>query len=210
MALLRPSLGSRRSNCGLPVRVLLDGVEGRLDHREAQVPPAALGDPARAVRHAALVDGRPQPGIADELAGRGEAGDVADGRQDGDRPDQADAGQLDQERDALVLHGRLGQVLLHQAFLALGEEEGVQVGLDADLLGGRDRQQQPPGCDVLGKQVQANRGLDVVAVQHRVQAVLHRHECGARSCAAWSITWAMRSPANRPETRRPIPVPLGQ
>ena len=42
------------------------------------------------------------------------------------------------------------------------------------LLGGRDRQEQPPVADVLGKQVQADGRLDVVAVQHGMQPILDR------------------------------------
>ena len=34
--------------------------------------------------------------------------------------------------------------------------------------------QQPPVADVLGKEVQADRRLHVVTVQHRMQAVLDR------------------------------------
>ena len=51
-------------------------------------------------------------------------------------PIRPDAGQLDQQRDAFVLRGRLGQVVFHQPLLVLGEEQRVQVRLDAELLGG--------------------------------------------------------------------------
>jgi hypothetical protein len=63
-----------------------------------------------------------------------EASNVADGRQQGHRRDQPDAGQLHQQRDALIGRGGLGDALFQPFLLTLGEFHCLPVARDIDAL----------------------------------------------------------------------------
>ncbi len=64
-----------------------------------------LGDAAVAVRFAAVVDVGAQAGVAHQVFGAGEAGDVAHRRQDDHRRDEANARQLYQDQRLCGLRG---------------------------------------------------------------------------------------------------------
>src|SRR5512133_2902624 len=70
------------------------GVDGRLDQRPAQVRWAVLGQPAALVAAAGLVDPGAQPGVAAQLLGRREPGDVAQLGGDGVASTQAIPGAV--------------------------------------------------------------------------------------------------------------------
>ena len=106
------------------------------------------------------------------MLGVREAGDVTDGRQNGDGGEQSYARQLDQQGDAAVGCYRLAHLLFQHDFLLLGEGQHGQVRLQAHLFQGRDLQLLPPGFQIGVEQLQVLGRQDVMAVQHRVQAVL--------------------------------------
>jgi len=164
---------------GFPMRMDATGGMCWLDHASADVPPTGLGDAARAVSLTAVVHPRAQPGVADQVFGGGEAGDVPDGGEEGDGRDQAHARQLDEEGHALVGSGRRVDGLFEVRDLSLGEFEGVEVRLDAHELDGGE----PPVAVEGIEQAPLLRRGQVMAVEHRVEAVLglggETHHLGA-------------------------------
>lgn len=106
------------------------------------------------------------------MRGIGEAGDRPHRGQDGDRREQGHAGDLDEQRDALVVGDDFGHFFFQHGLLLLSKGQRRQVGLDAYLLQRRDFERFPPGLEIGMEQLETFRRQDVVAVQHRVQAVL--------------------------------------
>ena len=160
------------SELGLPVGMGVDGGPGGLDHNSAQVAPAFFSNATGAMGLATVVDAGAQTGIADQLLVALETGDVADGGQDGQADDQAEAGLLHQQRDALVLGGDGSESGSQALNLLLGEGQGGQVGLDQGALGGAYRQTEPPIAVVRGEGGAFGGQRQVVSMQHGVQAVL--------------------------------------
>jgi hypothetical protein len=77
---------------------------GGLDQRGAGMRPVVLADPAVMGRPAAgLAHGRVQPAVADQPFGRGEAADVANGRQQPESDDHVHAADRHQPAYPLVL-----------------------------------------------------------------------------------------------------------
>ena len=81
--LVAAQAGFQAGQLGLPVGMGVGGGLGGFDHGGAQVAAAGLGDRAGAGGLAGVVDAGAQPGVADQVLGVREAGDVADGGQDG-------------------------------------------------------------------------------------------------------------------------------
>ena len=77
---------------------------------------------------------RAQARVADQVFGVGETRQRPNRRQDGHRRQQRHAGDLHQQRDALIPRHRLAHLGFQRELLPLGELQGGQVGLDAHLL----------------------------------------------------------------------------
>ena len=82
----------------LPVGMMLHSMVGCVHHGPAQISAARLGDPAAEWVIPLSWTGA-QPGITHQLFGIGEAGDIADGRQDRDGREHGHSWQLDQARE---------------------------------------------------------------------------------------------------------------
>jgi hypothetical protein len=86
-----------------------------LNQDPAQVFATLLGDTTGAADLSRVVDAGPETGIADQVLGRWEARDVADGGQDGHRDDEAETWDLDEVGVAAgpgLDGGKAGQFML--------------------------------------------------------------------------------------------------
>ncbi len=124
----------------LPERVGADGAPGDFDERPAEFLAAFFGDGFGAVFGAALVDTWGEPGVGNEMFGRRETGDIADGGQDGHGSDDAEARHL-HEIHGLgspgFLMAKLGQFVREPVDLVLEILFGFQVEVDLEALHGR-------------------------------------------------------------------------
>ena len=154
-----------------PVRVAANGDASGLDHGPAQVAAAVADQLAAGAGLAALVAAAVQTGVADQLPGGGEAGDIADGGQNGHGQGDGHTGQLDEQRDAVVRSSQLGQLFIQGLLLLSGEVEGRQVGERHGFFERRYGQFFPEGA-VLGRESVAFGGMQVVAVEDVLQAGL--------------------------------------
>ena len=82
---------------GFPVRVRVCGTASSFDQDPTYLFAATFRDSAGAVLEAAIVDTGSQAGIAHQIFGVREAGDVPDGSQHGHGDDEAEARQLQEE-----------------------------------------------------------------------------------------------------------------
>ena len=157
-----------------PVGVSVDGAPGRFDEDAAEIPTAVLGDVALTVGLAGSVDAGTQTGIPNEVLGCREAGNVADGGQDGERREEGKAGELDDVGELLSPgpgHTEAPQFAIQIPEL-LGEMvERGDVVPGPDALGGRDVESGPPRAVVLREEI-ALRWGEVVTMQNAVKAIL--------------------------------------
>ena len=156
---------------GVPMGMDARSSVSGFDHGGANVAPPSLGDSPGAARETAVVDATTQASVTHQALVLGEACDVADGGQQRHGGDQADARQLDQQRDPFVLGRCLGQGLFQQRNLGPGEDQGLQVALNAHSLYRCDGQLEPPLMLLWGEQVTLG-WQHMITMQRRVQAVL--------------------------------------
>ncbi len=134
-----------------PVGMGVDRTPGRLDEHEAQVTPALLGDVPGALRLARSVDACPQAGATHQLLGDGEAGDVADGDQDGPGRQERNAGESNEVGNVLAPRGshaeavqlrlQVGQLLLEMIQMT------HRICTDAAPTRRRERKSRPHAWD---------------------------------------------------------------
>lgn len=157
-----------------PVRVGVDGAPGGFDEHAAEVAAALFADVAVAVRLTAVVDACAEAGIADEVLGGGEAGDVADGRENDHGGEEGQTGKLDKEGQACVpgwLIAETSQLGFQFSQLLLDVIEGGDVLAGAQPFGGRDVEGAPPVAVVCGEEIAVGL-VDVLTIEDAVEAVL--------------------------------------
>jgi hypothetical protein len=133
---------------GFPVGEVAHGAPGGFDQRPAEFPAAGFGDFSGAMGLAAIVNGGAQAGVGDELFRMGEAGDIANGSQDGHGQKDAEARDLDEERDLILprsLSRKVGYLGLQLDDLRGEVFEGGEILTDAELFGGGNGEGLPPG-----------------------------------------------------------------
>ena len=155
----------------LPVGMGVGGSVSGFDQSGAQVFAPGFGDAPGAGGETGVVHPGAQTGVTGEVFGIWEARDVADGSQDGHGGNHADAWELDEDGQAVILSGDGKQAVFEVVCLLLGEGESFQVGEQAHLFEGRDRQGQPPIALISVEEVAMGR-QEVMAVQESVEAVL--------------------------------------
>ena len=109
---------------------MASGVGCRLDEGPAQVAGTVLGETATVVLSTGLVDPRAQPGVAGELLGAVEAGDVADLGRDGVGQDPADARDGEEQRHVWMAGSVVPQFCLQVADLGVEGVDESQRGLE--------------------------------------------------------------------------------
>ena len=129
---------------GDPMWTTAHGTACGFNHHIAQVATAGFDDAALRVRLPTVVHATAQTGLADQVGRVLEAGDVADGGQQRDSAEQANARQLHHQRHACVvqrdrLH-RFGQA----GDLLLGKLPRVQIAEQIDALHVGERHVEPP------------------------------------------------------------------
>jgi hypothetical protein len=122
---------------GFPVGEVPHGAPCSLDQGPTQFAAAGFGDFPGAMGLAAVMNGGAQAGIGDEIIGRRETGNVADGCQDGHGQDDAETWDLDKERELIRMSGPTGKSN-NSTSLAVGPSHGqVRLARAICALGAR-------------------------------------------------------------------------
>jgi hypothetical protein len=191
---------------GDPMGMGGDGVVGGFHHDTPQVAPARLGDATGGVRHTAVMHFGAQTGIPDQLIGAGKAANIADGSQDGDGSDEANPGDLDQQRSSFVFRSQVLEAHLIRLDLGSGKLEGGKVGVHAVAFKGGDGKVIPPGAAFRGEDFHTGGSFDVFAVQKGMQTALGGggetgHFVAVFHQAAQVAHFFRRDPDTRQQTR---------